>query len=320
MPFTTLALLSGRLLAAGLACGLNLYATIALIGLGSRLGWILLPPGLLGLDQWLLIGAAATLFTAEFVAAAIPVVDAIWESAHTVIRPLGAGALAFVAFEAAPLSLRIAAGVITAVAALASHTAKIGLRLVVARRRSTRLAISAAEDIAAALLAALALAMPVASVGAVAIFAILLVRMGPRLWRAAAFGVRAAIALRRGFFGKRRWLASDELPSAIRQLVPTPELGLPDPRAVRAALDSPQSGPWRNGWLVVNGRSASFIYRRAFRTRNVSLPRPDDPTVHHGLLTDAVSWPSIDAAFTLHLLKDGPSAEITVGALQLAIR
>jgi hypothetical protein len=126
--------------------------------------------------------------------------------------------------------------------------------------------------------------------------------------------------LRRGFFGTRRWLAPDELPSSIRQLVPPPELGLPDPRATRAALDSRGGGPWRNGWLVIDGRSAVFLYRRAFRTRNVPLPRPEDPTVSNGILADAVSWSTDDAGFTLHLLKDGPSAEIAIGALQLAIR
>jgi hypothetical protein len=321
MPaFVTLALFSGRLLAAGLACGLNLYATIALIGLGSRLGWIELPPGLLGLEQWILIVSAAILFAAEFTAAAIPLVDAIWEAVHTVIRPLAAGALAIVALEAAPWHVRIAAGAVTAIAALAAHAGKVGLRLIVTRRRTTRLALSAAEDIAAALLAVLALALPWASLAAVAIFAIVLVTTGPRLWRAAAFGVRALIALRRGFFGARRWLAPDELPSSIRQLLPPPELGLPDPKATRVALDSRAAGPWRNGWLVIDGRSAVFLYRRAFRTRNVSLPRPEDPTVRHGLLADAVSWSADDAGFTLHLLKDGPSAEIAVGALQVAIR
>ncbi|HUF70967.1 MAG TPA: DUF4126 domain-containing protein [Longimicrobiales bacterium] len=321
MPaFAVTALLSGRIIAAGLACGLNLYATVALIGLASRFGWIELPPGLLGLGQWILIGAAGALFVIEFVAAAIPVVDAFWEAAHTVIRPMAAGALAFTALEGTPPSLRIAAGVLAATAALAAHSAKVGLRLIITRRRSRRLLISAGEDLAAVILAVAALAYPRFALAAVAAVTLFLAAVGPRFWRASAFAVRATLAVLRGFFGSRRWLDTGELPLAIRQRIPAPELGLPDPRAARAALDSTASGPWRNGWLVLDGRSASFFYRRAFRTLEVRLHRPDDPAISHGPLADVIAWIDADQPFTLHVLKDGPSAEIAAGALQLTVR
>lgn len=313
------AILAGRLFAAGLACGLNLYVTIALTGLASRLGWIELPPGLIGLEQGFLIAGAAVLFAAEFIAATVPLLDAAWEAAHTVVRPIAGAALAFSALDAAPLWLRLVGAAITGAAALATHSGKIGLRLVVIRSRRRRAIASTAEDIAALLLAFTAIVLPFTALALAALSAVLLALFAPPYWRAFTFAARAARAAIRGFFGTRTWTDRDDLPSALRQLVPPAELGAPEPRAARAALDSP-AGPWRNGWLVLDGRTSAFFFRHRFHIRHIPLPRPDSPSTCHTPLADIITWQHQNTRYTLRLLHDGPSAEIVTGALQLAVR
>src|SRR3954464_14265824 len=77
------------------AAGLNLYATISIIGIAARLGWIQsLPTSLSGLTSWWVIGVAVVLTIIEFAASLIPAVASIWDTIHSLIRPPAAAALA----------------------------------------------------------------------------------------------------------------------------------------------------------------------------------------------------------------------------------
>src|SRR6187200_690766 len=92
MELTTL----GRTLGFSFAAGVNLYATVAILGLASRYGWVALPSQYQVFDNnWIIAGALA-LYVVEFVADKIPWVDSVWDAVHSVIRPLG-GALIAVA-------------------------------------------------------------------------------------------------------------------------------------------------------------------------------------------------------------------------------
>src|SRR5262245_32712063 len=71
--------------------GINLYATVTVLGLLQKLGFVKLPGGLEVLDNWWIIGVAGGLFLVEFVADKIPYVDSVWDVIHTFIRiPAGA--------------------------------------------------------------------------------------------------------------------------------------------------------------------------------------------------------------------------------------
>ena len=91
----TLAFL-GRTLGFSFAAGINLYATVALIGLASRFGWVVLPGEYAMFDHDWVIGTAIVLYVVEFIADKVPWVDTLWDSVHTFIRPVG-GALVAVA-------------------------------------------------------------------------------------------------------------------------------------------------------------------------------------------------------------------------------
>lgn len=315
----TTAVLAGRLLGSAIACGLNLYATIALVGIASRFGFIdTLPPGLAGLESWIVIGGATLFFLAESVAAAIPGVDSAWEAVHTLIRPLAAAALAGIALETSPWSTQVAAAALAGFAAFAAHSAKLGLRLVLTTQRWLRIAVSTAEDVAAAFFAGAALAFPAVALTSVALFLFLLTVAGPTLWRAATFAARTTSAGLRGFFGTRGWTEADALPPALKALLDPPELGPSPPRALRVALSGP-AGSYRNGWLVFDRGNASFLHRRFGRPTRIDLPRPASTDLRRGFLTDTLTLHARNADFTLHLLKDGPPTDLTISALQLVV-
>jgi hypothetical protein len=84
----------GRTLGFSLAAGVNLYATVAMLGLATRLDWVDLPPQFRVFDNPWIIGAALVLYAVEFVADKVPWVDTIWDTAHTLVRPLGGALIA----------------------------------------------------------------------------------------------------------------------------------------------------------------------------------------------------------------------------------
>lgn len=120
--------------AAGIAyaAGLNLYATVGIVGVANRFGWIgPLPGGLEGLSNWWVIGVALTLMTIEFVASLIPAVASAWDTLHSLIRPPAAAALAAAtAWHGDPAFVLIAA-LLGGGLAVTTHTTKLGLRYAV---------------------------------------------------------------------------------------------------------------------------------------------------------------------------------------------
>ncbi|HSP90718.1 MAG TPA: DUF4126 domain-containing protein, partial [Vicinamibacterales bacterium] len=93
----------GRTLGFSFAAGINLYATVALLGLASRFGWVALPPQFKAFDHDWVIYTALALYVVEFLADKIPLVDTIWDTLHTFIRPLGGALIAIATLgEASP--------------------------------------------------------------------------------------------------------------------------------------------------------------------------------------------------------------------------
>ncbi|MFI5255692.1 MAG: DUF4126 domain-containing protein [Gemmatimonadales bacterium] len=117
--------------AAGIAyaAGLNLYATVGIVGLAARLGWIgPLPGSLSGLNSWWVIVLALALAVVEFVASIVPAVASAWDTLHSLIRPPAAAALAAAtAWHGDPAFVLIAA-LIGGGLATTTHTTKLGLR------------------------------------------------------------------------------------------------------------------------------------------------------------------------------------------------
>ena len=126
----TLAFL-GRTLGFSFAAGINLYATVALIGLASRFGWVVLPGEYAMFDHDWVIGTAIVLYCVEFVADKVPWVDSLWDSVHTFIRIPAGAALAYSVFGADQASWGVMAALLGGALAATSHTAKATTRAAV---------------------------------------------------------------------------------------------------------------------------------------------------------------------------------------------
>jgi hypothetical protein len=111
------------------AGGINLYATVAILGLAQRFGWIAeLPSPLHTLSSPLIIGLALALAAVEFLATAIPGLASLWESLHTFIRPPAAALLAAATAWGGDERVAIIAALLGGTLALGTHGTKLGLR------------------------------------------------------------------------------------------------------------------------------------------------------------------------------------------------
>jgi hypothetical protein len=308
---------AGRLFPPAFACGLNLYATVAALGLASRLGLTdALPVGLRGLEHGLVIGSALALYAVEFFIDKIRWVNSGWDALHTVIRPAAAALLATLALEAAPMELRIAGGAFAALVALGAHGLKAGLRIAINSRpgRLPCIAISILEDAAAVGLVLVSLLAPQLALVIGAGAALLLVVSAPSLFRPAALAILAVHARTRGIFGGG-WRGREALPGRIRALVPPEDLGMAAPRVTRAAVLSGGTGTGRcrNGWLVLENGGAAFLYQDGLRRpKRLALARMRDASVSIGMLADTLEILGEDQqCTTLLLLKDGPPPHVT---------
>jgi hypothetical protein len=115
------------LAAIAFAAGLNVYTTVAALGLLARFGHVPLPPSLQLLQTWPIIAAATILFAIEFFADKIPAFDLIWSALHTFIRVPAAALLAYGATRQLSPTEQLLAAALGAVIALAAHALAISL-------------------------------------------------------------------------------------------------------------------------------------------------------------------------------------------------
>lgn len=155
----------GRTMGFSFAAGLNLYATVAILGLASRYGWVALPPQYQVFDNTWIIGAALALYVIEFVADKIPWVDTAWDAAHTVIRPVGGAVIAVATLgEKSPATETLVALLGGALAA-STHFSKSGTRVLAnaSPEPFSNWFLSIAEDLFVVGLGVLALKFPAAA-------------------------------------------------------------------------------------------------------------------------------------------------------------
>ena len=155
----------GRTLGFSVAAGVNLYATVALIGLASRFGWVALPPEYAIFDSNWVIGGALLLYAVEFVADKIPWVDTLWDTVHTFIRPLGGAAVAVASLGDASPGMTVLVALLGGTVAAGAHATKAGTRVVVntSPEPFSNWLVSLAEDGFVIALGLLALKYPLAA-------------------------------------------------------------------------------------------------------------------------------------------------------------
>jgi hypothetical protein len=120
--------LVGLLVATSFAAGLNVYATLATLGLLAHAGVLPLPPALHVLASWWIISASSVMFAIEFFADKVPAFDLIWNTLHTFVRVPVAALLAYGATSQLSPEKQLLAPLMGGAIALAAHGGKTAVR------------------------------------------------------------------------------------------------------------------------------------------------------------------------------------------------
>lgn len=174
----------GLVAGAGFAGGLNLYATVLLLGLYGR--WFdsgAVPDVLLRTDVLVLAGV---LTAVEFLADKVPWFDSVWDTIHTVVRPVGAALLAVVLVDGDTAVIsEAAAGGLAGLLALTSHAAKASTRVAIntSPEPFSNSIVSVLEDGLVAVVVWVAVEHPLVALAIVAVLTVLAVVIIVLLWR-----------------------------------------------------------------------------------------------------------------------------------------
>jgi hypothetical protein len=166
----------GRTLGFAFAAGVNLYATVAILGLAARYGWVELPAQYDVFNNDVVIGVAIALYLIEFFADKIPYVDTLWDMIHTVIRPVGGALIAVATLGDASPTVEGLVALLGGVVAAGSHLTKTSTRAMAnaSPEPLSNWILSVGEDLLVVGLGFLALRYPIAAL-VVAVFLIALV-------------------------------------------------------------------------------------------------------------------------------------------------
>src|SRR5215813_8883255 len=179
-------------IAASFAAGLNVYATVATLGLLAHAHAFQLPPALHAIESWPVIIVCAFLFGLEFFADKVPVFDLLWNALSTFVKVPVAILLSYGAAQHLSPGLQVMAAALGGAIALAAHGSKIAVRTAVTPSPEplSNIALSLGEDVAAISLTWFATRHPIAASIVVAVCLVLailairyLIRSVKRLFR-----------------------------------------------------------------------------------------------------------------------------------------
>jgi len=170
----------GHALGFSLAAGVNLYATVAILGLAARFGWVDLPERFAVFDSNVVIAVAAVFYIVEFFADKIPWVDSAWDAIHTAIRPVGGALIAVASLgdmgAGVPMS-EVLMAVLGGSVAAGAHLTKASTRAAVntSPEPVSNWVLSVSEDLFVVGLGTLAIGYPVAAFVVASVLILLIV-------------------------------------------------------------------------------------------------------------------------------------------------
>lgn len=180
--------------------GINLYATVAVLGLLQKFGATRLPGGLEALDNWLIIGAAVFLYLIEFFADKFPYVDSVWDVVHTFIRVPAGAIVAYAAVSDLDPSISVTAALLGGGIAFSSHGSKAAARIGanLSPEPISNWVLSLAEDAIAIFGTIAAVFAPILLLAILVVFLLFFVWFSRRIFRAIRRLLIAAAAFIRG--------------------------------------------------------------------------------------------------------------------------
>jgi hypothetical protein len=165
--------------------GINLYATVATLGILEHFGFAHLPGDLGFLAKWWVIGLAGGLYVIEFVADKVPFMQHVWDVVHTFIRVPAGAVLAAAAFAHFDPAIRLAALLLGGGIALGTHGAKAATRVGASLSAAPFLnvVLSLGEDLVAIGSSVLLAFHPIVLIAVVAVFLGAVVWLFPKIVR-----------------------------------------------------------------------------------------------------------------------------------------
>ncbi|MCG8688837.1 MAG: DUF4126 domain-containing protein [Desulfobacterales bacterium] len=183
------------------ASGINLYATILVLGLLGATDNIVLPQGLEILMDPMVMWAAGLMYFVEFFADKVPGVDTGWDTLHTFVRiPAGVMIAAAAVGDVNP-AVTLAAAILGGGLAAGSHLTKSGTRVLInaSPEPVSNWTASVLEDIAVIGGVWAALQHPVLFLVCLVIFVAVIAWLLPKIWRA----IKTFITKIKQFFSKK---------------------------------------------------------------------------------------------------------------------
>ena len=174
------------IVAVSFAAGLNVYATLATLGLLAHSGIVVLPDALHLLASWWVIGVSAALFAVEFFADKVPAFDLVWNALHTFIRIPVAALIAWRATATLSPQEQLVATLLGAAIAFAAHGGKTAIRAAVTPSPEplSNIGLSLGEDAAAVSLTWLATRHPYTAAAIAAALVLIIILLIRWVWRA----------------------------------------------------------------------------------------------------------------------------------------
>ena len=297
----------------GMLAGLNLYATVATIGLLVRFQLLSVPAGFEVFDNPWVIGVALTLYACEFVADKVPWFDTVvWDTIHTFIRPFGAAAGTFAAMWDADPSIGIIAGLLAGSVATASHSTKALVRANanLSPEPVSNTVLSLAEDAVAIGGTLLIARHPYIFGGLAVLFLLVFLWFTPMFFRL----FHAQLRTLRGLFG----VSAGGIGDSPTGVIPDPLLGestrvLPAGPlfAHRGVVHRISNLPTRSSAFLAGDRETVAVLARVrFQPRSIMIPVSALKRVvyRRGFLADRLILITQDGQFCLRMLRNERTA------------
>lgn len=271
----------GSLLGLSFISGINLYATVAVVGICTKYHLVAgLPPDFNILAHDAVIFVALLLYVLEFLIDKVPWLDTLWDSIHTLIRPIGGALLALIQVGEASPALEVIVFMLGAGLASIAHVTKAGTRLIIntSPEPFSNILVSLGEDVGAVGLAYLSIAYPKASFFVTLAILILLGFLLPLILRTGRMLFSALFFRIRCFFHKEAaWMTSRSLPfsidSALDSKLEPGEKFFWTSRAF--AVRIPNMPKFVSLQVVITSKALHILYKKWFKFHFRTIPLDD---------------------------------------------
>jgi len=268
----------GSILGLSFIAGINLYATVAVVGICAKYQLVQgLPPEFQVLAHDAVIFVAIFLYLIEFLMDKVPGLDTLWDSIHTLIRPLGGAMLALMQVGEASPAMEVIVFMLGASLASAAHITKAGTRLIInaSPEPFSNMILSTGEDVVAVGYSYLSLAYPKITFFLTVACLTLFLLVFPLILRTVRMLFGALFFKMKCYLQKEAaWMASKTVPLAYdlfydRHKDPDEKLCWTGRAHSIKIPGIPRFSPLQ---VVISSKAIHFLYRRRFQIREKVLP------------------------------------------------